>query len=133
MENTAGKKPLSVLDKYNVTFSTAINTILEKYKYHSSVLNIKKTLNKPNIFSFSEVTTTDVLKLKRININKAMGEDQIPPKLIETADNFLVEPVSRFSLTRQKEPQLHLLANVVLISIFTPTADLLVFLILFRK
>ena len=62
-----------------------------------------------------------------------MGEDQIPPKLIETADNFLVEPVSRFSLTWQKEPQLHLLANVVLISIFTQTADLLVFLILFRK
>ena len=30
VENTAGKKPLSVLDKDNVTFSTAINTILEE-------------------------------------------------------------------------------------------------------
>ena len=44
-------------------------------------------------FSFSEVTTTDVLKLtKHININKVMGEDQIPAKLIKTAGNFLVEP-----------------------------------------
>ena len=34
VENTAIKKPLSVLDKDNVTFSTAINTILEGYKYH---------------------------------------------------------------------------------------------------
>ena len=47
------------------------------------------------MFSFSEVTTTDVLKLiKRININKAMGKDQILPKLIQTASNFLVEPLT---------------------------------------
>ena len=46
VENTAGKKPLSVLDKDNVTFSTAINTILEEYKYNPSVLNIKNILNK---------------------------------------------------------------------------------------
>ena len=47
------------------------------------------------MFSFSEVTTTDVLKLiKRININKAMGKDQTLPKLIQTASNFLVEPLT---------------------------------------
>ena len=34
VENTAGKKPLSVLDKDNVTFSAAINAILEECKYH---------------------------------------------------------------------------------------------------
>ena len=44
VENTAGKKSLSVLDKDNATFSTAINAILEEYKYHPSVLNIKKKL-----------------------------------------------------------------------------------------
>ena len=42
VENTVGKKPISVLDKDNVTFSTAIDTTLEEYKYHPSVLNIKK-------------------------------------------------------------------------------------------
>ena len=63
VENTAGKKPLSVLDKDNVTFSTAITTILEEYKYHSSVFNIKKHSRQAKCFSFSEVTTTDVLKL----------------------------------------------------------------------
>ena len=41
------------------------------------------------------MTTTDVLKLiKRISIIKAIGEDQIPPKLIKTAGNFLVEPLT---------------------------------------
>ena len=46
------------------------------------------------MFFFSEVTTMDVLKLiKRININKAMGEDQIRPKLIKTAGNFFAEPL----------------------------------------
>ena len=95
VENAAGKKPPSVLDKDNVTFSTAINTILEEYKYHPSVLNIKKHSDQAKCFSFSEVTTTDVLKLiKRININKAVGEDQTPPNLIKVAGNFLVEPLT---------------------------------------
>ena len=41
------------------------------------------------------MTTTDILKLiKCIDISKAMGEDQIPPKLITTANNFLVEPLT---------------------------------------
>ena len=95
VENAASKKPLSVLDKDNATFSTAINTILEEYKYHPSVLNIKKHFKQAKCFTFSKVTTTDVLKsIKPININKAMGEDQIPPKLIKTAGNFLVEPLT---------------------------------------
>ena len=85
----------SVFDKDNFTFSIAINTILEEYKYHPSVLNIKKHSKQAKCFSFSEVTTTDVLKLiKRIKINKAMGEDQIPPKLIKTAGSFFVEPLT---------------------------------------
>ena len=71
MENTTGKKPLSFLDKDNVTFSTAINTVGEEYKYHQIVLNIRKQMN---YFSFS-------------------GEFQIPPKLIKTGGNFLMEPL----------------------------------------
>ena len=92
MENTAVKKPLSVLDKDNVTFSIANDTSLEEYNYHPSVLNIRKHSEQAKCFPFSEVTTTDMLKLiKRININKTMGEDQIPPKVIKTGGNFLVE------------------------------------------
>ena len=53
VENTAGKKPLSVLDKGNATFSTAINTILEEYKYHPSVLKVKKSSKQAKCFSFS--------------------------------------------------------------------------------
>ena len=35
-------KETTVVDKDNVSFSKAINTILEEYKYYPSVLNIKK-------------------------------------------------------------------------------------------
>ena len=113
VENTARKKPLSVFGKDNVTFSTsinaileeykyhpsvpnikkhskqgkcfsfsevttAINTILDEYKYHLSVLNIKKHSKQGKCFSFSEMNTIDILILiKRINIKKAMGEDQV--------------------------------------------------------
>ena len=51
VENTAGKKPLSVLDK-DVIFSTAINTVLEEYKYHPSVLAIRKHSEQTKCFSF---------------------------------------------------------------------------------
>ena len=60
VENTADKKPHSVLDKDNVTFSKAINTFLEEYKYHPSVLNIRKYPDQAK-YNFSKVTKTDVL------------------------------------------------------------------------
>ena len=98
VENAAGKKPLSVFDKDNVTFLTATNIILEEHKYHTSVLNIKKHSKQTKCFPFSKVTTMDVSKLiKCINISKAIGEDQIPPKLIKTAGNFLVEPFTNIT------------------------------------
>ena len=94
-EITVGKKPLSVLDKDNATFSAAINVSLEECKYHPSVLNIKKHFKQAKCFSFPVVTTIDVLKsAKPININKTMWQDQIPRKLNKTAGNFLVEPLT---------------------------------------
>ena len=46
-------------------------------------------------FSFSKVTTTNVLKLiKHININKAIRDDQVPLNLIKIAGNILVEPLT---------------------------------------
>ena len=43
VENTAGKKPFSFLDK-DVTLLAAIDIILEECKYRPSELNIKKAL-----------------------------------------------------------------------------------------
>ena len=50
MENISGKKPLRVLDNDNVTFSKAVNAILEEYKYDPTIL--EDTLNKRKIFLF---------------------------------------------------------------------------------
>ena len=87
-----GKKPLSVLDKDNATFSAAINVSLEEYKYHPSVLNIKKHFKQAKCFSFFVVTKMDVLKsVKHINMNRTMWKDQIPLNLIKTAGTFFVE------------------------------------------
>ena len=44
VENTAGKKPFSFLDKDNVTLLATIDIILEEYKYRPSELSIKKAL-----------------------------------------------------------------------------------------
>ena len=51
MENTARKKPLSVLEK-DAIFLMAVNTTLEEYKYHPSVLELEYTMKKRNIFLF---------------------------------------------------------------------------------
>ena len=68
---------------------------LPEYKYQPSVLAIKKHSEQEKCFYFSEVNTTDILKLiNSINISKVIGEDQISPKLIETGDNFLVKPLT---------------------------------------
>ena len=72
-EITVGKKPLSVLNNDNATFSAAINVRVEEHKYHPSLLNIKKHFKQAKCFSFSVITTMDVLKsVKPININKTM-------------------------------------------------------------
>ena len=74
VENTADRKPLRVLYNDNITFSTAINTILGEYKYHPNVLNIRKNFEQVKCFSLSEVTATGVWKLiKRINTNQGHG------------------------------------------------------------
>ena len=51
VENTARKKPLSVLEK-DVIFLMAVNTTLEEHKYHPSVLELEYTMKKRNIFLF---------------------------------------------------------------------------------
>ena len=83
------------------------------------------------------MTTTEVLKLiKRINISKVIGEDQIPPKLIKTAGNFLAEPLtdiinSCFSASTfpdlAKRASITPIHKMVLINILTHITDPLVF------
>ena len=85
------KKPLNVPDLKNLNFSTTIDTILQIYRSHPIILNIRNTLNKQISFSFAEVTSLDALELTRpINIKKVSGEDQILPRLVNTIGHFLV-------------------------------------------
>ena len=89
------KKPLNVPDLKNLNFSTTIDTILQIYRSHPIILNIRNTLNKQISFSFAEVTSLDVLELIRpINIKKVSGEDQILPRLVNTIVHFLVRLVT---------------------------------------
>ena len=62
-----------------------MDTILEN-KFPLSILNIRK---QANCFFFAEVTTINILKLiKCININRTMGEEQMPPKLVKIPVEF---------------------------------------------
>ena len=61
----------------------------------NTLRNTRKHFEQANHFYFVEVTTGDALKLiKRLKMNKAVGEDQTPPTLVKVAGKFLVEPLT---------------------------------------
>lgn len=49
-ENNSGKKPVSVFDVDNINFSREIDTILENYQSHPSILNIRNIRKHSGIY-----------------------------------------------------------------------------------
>ena len=65
-----------------------ISEIIEKYRNHPSIIEIKEIVKKKPIFDFPEATTEDINKIfKSLNPNKATGLDHIPLKIIKAAAN----------------------------------------------
>ena len=67
---------------------------MQKYKNQPSISIIKKavpTVDKNNKFSFELITADDVSQqIKRLDINKAKKELDIPAKLVKHFDNLIV-------------------------------------------
>ena len=61
-----------------------IDSIIEKFKDHPSVLNINQKAFTPNTFSFRSVSEDDVGKaIKTLDSSKAYQVNNIPPKLLQ--------------------------------------------------
>ena len=74
--------------------SDPIEKTMQKYKNQPSISIIKKavpTVDKNNKFSFELITADDVSQqIKRLDINKAKKELDIPAKLVKHFDNLIV-------------------------------------------
>ena len=75
--------------------SDPIEKAIEKYKNQPSISIIKNmvpTANKNNKFSFEPITAHDISQqIKRLDINKATQESDIPTKLVKCFDNLIVD------------------------------------------
>ena len=87
-------KPETTSSKCNINGTDRIQHIVNLYKDHPSIKQIKKKIipdsnKKQVIFSFKPTTVDNVKKLIEIDTKKEIGIDTIPPKLIKMASNIL--------------------------------------------
>ena len=75
--------------------SDPIEKAMQQYKNHPSISIIKKmvsAVNKNNKFPFEPITEDDISQqIKRLDINKATRERDIPTKLVKRFDNLIVD------------------------------------------
>ena len=92
VERSTGVKPFclsNLTDKHN---REIITDILRKYENHPSIVEIKNNKNATNSFQFHEINENEIKSLfRKIDIKKSTGEDQIPPKLVKLASEYLVK------------------------------------------
>ena len=73
-----------------------IKDIIEQYKDHDSIKRIKENIDHTNRFSFSKVTSDEVLKIiNKMNPRKATGYDNIPPRLLRICAQYLCYPLAK--------------------------------------
>ena len=80
----------------DIVETDTFESIISEHQEHESVKNICNNTNSgyQNTFSFHEVSFETVQrKLKGINVKKATGHDQIPPKLIKLGADHLSAPL----------------------------------------
>ena len=59
---------------------------INKYKHHSSISLINSKLSNPELFSFNEISNSDIEKeIKLLNIKKATTFKNIPPKVLKSS------------------------------------------------
>ena len=74
--------------------SDTIDSILNAYNDHESVLYVKNNLASPDHFHFAHVSPKYVLSvIQSINAKKATGYDMMPPKLVKLSSPYLCYPL----------------------------------------
>ena len=77
-------------------FSDPVDKAIFKYKFHPSILAIKNKTPNKIVFSFNEVTISDVEKeISNINHKKATTSNSIPPKVLKLASDSTIESLTK--------------------------------------
>ena len=82
-------EPIDVMGK-------SVNAVLEFYKNHPSIVNIKAADNDNDVrFKFSKVTPDEVFKeINKLKTGKACGYDKIPAKILRSGTTALCIPLA---------------------------------------
>ena len=97
VKETLGRPPANIADTLGFTTDQdkKMDTIVNSYTNHPSIKKINQIHTKNNHFSFRPVTEREVkIILKKLDIKKAVGYDQIPPKFLRDAAEILTKPLT---------------------------------------
>ena len=91
VEKTSGFPPSNVSDSNDqCNDEKAIKRIIEMYKNHSSILNIKENIKSSQFFELPKAQVNQINRLiNSLDITKATGPDSIPPKLVKLSSNII--------------------------------------------
>ena len=98
VEKSCGKKPNKIGTTLgSLNGSDVIGRIIKSYQNHRSVLKINNKFGSDLIsFDFQQVKPPEFKRLlKETDINKAVGVDTIPPKLIKIGADIIAEPLTK--------------------------------------
>ena len=72
-----------------------VQEIIEGFKNHPSIIKLRNQSAVFDKFSFEKVNEEEITKfLKNIDTGKSTGEDNIPPKLVKLAFEYLAKPLT---------------------------------------
>ena len=79
----------------NCLHNEELDHIIRQFNNHPSILKIKEKHPCPSIFSLSNATEDDILRiLLSLHITKGAGYDTLPPKAIKLAADIIAKPLS---------------------------------------
>ena len=79
----------------NCSHNEELDHIIRQFNNHPSILKIKEKRRCPSVFSLSNATEDDILRiLLSLDITKGAGYDTLPPKVIKLAADIIAKPLS---------------------------------------
>ena len=124
VEHTTAKKTVSISDKTEVISEQLILEIVEKYKNHAGVCNIKINYNYINRFKFKPINEIEVLDiLTNLKPKKAVGIDTIPPLIVKESAHIIAKPLTALINQSIKEDTFPSLAKIASVTPFFKKGD----------
>ena len=101
-----------------------IDSIIDEYKYHPSIIKINESDLPVNKFSFNEVTEDEVYNiLKSLNPKKSVGVDTVPPYVVKSAAEVLRTPFTKLINLSIRESVFPSNAKIAAVLPFFKSAD----------